>query len=90
VYVYPGGGITVMADVSAMPDQSFGYVPTPAIVAPIEFTMPEALYRASGGHSGDIIGIEDVIRDYTGDARIEPWTDTNPWPFPNTGKRNAS
>jgi hypothetical protein len=38
-YVWPGGGITVMVDVMRMPDRSFGTVPTPAIVAPIEFTM---------------------------------------------------
>jgi len=38
-YVWPGGGITVMADVTAMPSGAFGYVPTPALVAPIEFTM---------------------------------------------------
>ncbi|MCP4245764.1 MAG: 6-hydroxynicotinate reductase, partial [bacterium] len=38
-YVWPGGAITVMADVTRMPEQSFGYVPTPALVAPIEFTM---------------------------------------------------
>ena len=29
-YVWPGGGITVMADVMRMPDNSFGTVPTPA------------------------------------------------------------
>ena len=39
VYVWPGGGITFVVDVTAMPAASFGYVPTPALVAPIEFTM---------------------------------------------------
>ncbi len=39
VYVWPGGGITFMVDVTQMPAGAFGYVPTPAIVAPIEFTM---------------------------------------------------
>ena len=43
-YVWPGGGITVMVDVTRMPKNAFGYVPTPAIVAPIEFTLPRALY----------------------------------------------
>ena len=33
-YVWPGGGITVMVDVTQMPAGSFGTVPTPAIVAP--------------------------------------------------------
>ena len=45
VYVWPGGGITVMVDVTRMPGNAFGYVPTPAIVAPIEFTLPRALYE---------------------------------------------
>ena len=39
VYVWPGGGITFMVDVTRVPDSAFGYVPTPALVAPIEFTM---------------------------------------------------
>lgn len=49
-YVWPGGGITVMTDVMRMPDNSFGTVPTPAIVAPIEFTMRLDDYQALGGH----------------------------------------
>ena len=49
-YVWPGGGITVMVDVMRMPDNSFGSVPTPAIVAPIEFTLRLDDYRALGGH----------------------------------------
>ena len=49
-YVWPGGGITVMVDVMRMPDKSFGHVPTPALVAPIEFTMRLEDYRGLGGH----------------------------------------
>src|SRR5450432_2253035 len=50
VYVWPGGGITIMVDVTRMPDKSFGYVPTPALVAPIEFTLRLSDYAALGGH----------------------------------------
>src|SRR5450432_823594 len=50
VYVWPGGGITFMVDVTSMPDNAFGYVPTPALVAPIEFTMRRDYYAALGGH----------------------------------------
>ncbi|MBZ0218735.1 MAG: hypothetical protein K8F25_19420, partial [Fimbriimonadaceae bacterium] len=85
VFVYPGGGITVMANVMDMPDNAFGYVPTPAIVAPIEFTLPEDLYRNNGGHSGDIVDIDHVIRDYADVANITPWKNTNPWPFLHNG-----
>ena len=51
VYVWPGGGITFMVDVTRLPDGAFGYVPTPALVAPLEFTMPRADYLALGGHA---------------------------------------
>src|SRR3954468_17818116 len=61
-YVWPGGGITVMADVTRMPKGSFGYVPTPAIVAPMEFTLPRDLYLALGGHAGDITSLAEVLR----------------------------
>jgi hypothetical protein len=42
VYVWPGGGITIMVDVTRLPDNAFGYVPTPALVGPIEFTLRSA------------------------------------------------
>src|SRR5712691_9178258 len=50
VYVWPGGGITFMVDVTLMPAGAFGYVPTPTLVAPIEFTMKLSVYAALGGH----------------------------------------
>ena len=81
VYVWPGGGITVMADVTRMPKNAFGYVPTPAIVAPMEFTLPRALYERLGGHSADIVAVGDVIGELGPGARIEGWQDDNPWPF---------
>jgi hypothetical protein len=61
VYVWPGGGITVMVDVLAMPDKSFGYVPTPALVLPIEFTLPLAQYAAIGGHMDHVKTLEQVL-----------------------------
>ncbi len=62
-YVWPGGGITVMADVSDMPSNAFGYVPTPALVAPIEFTMRLSDYEALGGHMGAVQKMETVLGD---------------------------
>jgi len=50
VYVWPGGGITFMVDVTQVPQGAFGYVPTPALVAPIEFTLRLSDYEALGGH----------------------------------------
>ena len=78
VYVWPGGGITVMVDVLAMPDNSFGYVPTPALVLPIEFTLPRENYAAMGGHLGHIVPLEEVLR--TAAFRAEAWRAPNPWP----------
>ena len=74
-YVWPGGGITLMADVTRMPDNSFGHVPTPAIVAPLEFTVPREEYRALGGHDGAVRSLEDVLEhggEYGKDMRAVP------------------
>ena len=50
-----------MVDVSTMPANSFGYVPTPAIVAPIEFTLRRDHYRAMGGHIAAIRPLAEVL-----------------------------
>jgi hypothetical protein len=60
-YVWPGGGITVMVDVLDMPERSFGYVPTPALVLPIEFSLPLARYGAIGGHLDRVVPVEQVL-----------------------------
>jgi len=61
VFVWPGGGITFMVDVTKTPKNAFGYVPTPAIVAPIEFTLRRADYEALGGHMGSVITLEEAL-----------------------------
>ncbi len=81
VYIYPGGGITVMVDVLRLPDGAFGYVPTPALVAPIEFSLPKVLYQTLGGHVEDVIPVTQVIEQLGGQARVESWRADNPWPF---------
>jgi 6-hydroxynicotinate reductase len=60
-YVWPGGGITFMVDVSLLPKNAFGYVPTPAIVAPIEFTLRLDDYAALGGHIDEVRSLDDVL-----------------------------
>ena len=79
VYVWPGGGITVMVDVTRMPADSFGWVPTPAIVAPIEFSMRLADYAALGGHMDRVRGVQDVLRGER--VRMLGWDGLNPWPL---------
>jgi len=80
VYVWPGGGITLMVDVSEMPDNSFGYVPTPALVAPIEFTVRRDDYLALGGYAERIQQLDDVLKDAT-EIRSVPWHEDHPWPY---------
>jgi hypothetical protein len=79
-YVWPGGGITVMVDVARMPDASFGWVPTPAIVAPIEFTMRLDDYRALGGHVDRVVPLAEALR--AARHRELAWNPLNPWPGP--------
>jgi hypothetical protein len=72
-YVWPGGGITLMVDVSLLPDGAFGHVPTPALVAPLEFTVSREEYRQLGGHDAAVRNLEDVLAaggDYGSEARI--------------------
>ncbi len=79
-YIWAGGGITVMVDVMRMPDNSFGYVPTPAIVAPIEFSMKREDYERLGGHMEDVQPMQDVLKHAK--YRIINWVDpSSPWPL---------
>jgi len=84
-YVWPGGGITVMVDVTRMPRGAFGYVPTPAIVAPIEFTLSRADYADLGGHVGSITPLTAVAAEFRESARHETWPRDNPWPLAGRG-----
>ncbi|OSP55872.1 6-hydroxynicotinate reductase [Pseudoruegeria sp. SK021] len=74
-YVWPGGGITFMANVMEMPLNAFGYVPTPALVAPIEFTLRRADYAALGGHMDHITPVAQVIGPDT--RLLDPGTGQN-------------
>jgi hypothetical protein len=79
VYVWPGGGITLMVDVTRMPEHAFGYVPTPAIVAPIEFTMSLEDYGELGGHMDSVRPLADVAEVER--IRIAAWHDQTSWPW---------
>ena len=50
VFVLPGGGITFYVDVERVKPGAFTWVPTPATVAPIEYTMRRSDYEKMGGH----------------------------------------
>ena len=86
VYIWPGGGITFMVDVTRMPGNAFGYVPTPALVAPIEFTMTLADYAVLGGHMDHVVRLSDLQVD-SARQRL-PHVANNPWPLSsNFGSR---
>jgi hypothetical protein len=87
VYVWPGGGITFMVDVTRVPENAFGYVPTPALVAPIEFTLRLSDYAALGGHLDQVRPVTSLT---PGEARRQvPHRLDNPWPFaPQQARRS--
>ena len=87
-YVWPGGGITVMVDVMRMPDNSFGTVPTPALVAPFEFSMRRDDYEALGGHMEHIFPLAQALErgawQDDGAPLARQWLTldaANPWPL---------
>ena len=79
VYIWPGGGITFMVDVVRIPEGAFGYVPTPALVAPIEFTLKLADYAALGGYVDHVRALDSISSDEN--RRHVPARDNNPWPL---------
>ncbi len=66
VFILPGGGITFYVDVEQVQRGAFTWVPTPASVAPVEYTMRLDDYEEMGGH------IEAV----------RPFSTLKPKPFP--------
>ncbi|MGV8988866.1 MAG: 6-hydroxynicotinate reductase [Cypionkella sp.] len=75
-FVWPGGGITFMVDVLALPKGAFGYVPTPALVAPLEFTLPREDYLAMGGHAEQILSLDQILQvggEYPTSAELRAW-----------------
>ena len=85
-YVWPGGGITFMVDVTRLPANSFGYVPTPALVAPIEFTMRLSDYSALGGHMDHVRPLSS-LKD--GETLQVQRTDGESWPVEPPARRRG-
>jgi hypothetical protein len=69
-----------MVDVSRMPENAFGYVPTPALVAPIEFTMKRTDYAALGGHMDYVRPLDEVLRETQRQRQLSSLPQ-NPWPL---------
>jgi hypothetical protein len=62
-FIMPGGGITFIVDVEQVKSASFYWVPTPAVVAPIEYTITLEDFIAIGGHEDTIRPLSEVIEE---------------------------
>jgi len=61
-YILPGGGITFLVDVEKVMVRAFTYVPTPATVVPLEYTMRLEEYLEIGGHQENIRQLQKVLK----------------------------
>lgn len=59
-FVLPGGGINFMVDVEKVVPKAFTWVPTPATVAPVEYTMTRQKYEEIGGHTKFIKKLDEL------------------------------
>lgn len=62
VYILPGGGINFLVDAAKVVPKAFTWVPTPATVAPVEYTMRLKDYESIGGHLDSVKALEEVKR----------------------------
>ncbi|SMB93366.1 6-hydroxynicotinate reductase [Thermanaeromonas toyohensis ToBE] len=63
-FILPGGGINFMVDVEKVVPKAFYWVPTPATVAPIEYTMEKKVYERIGGHVEYLRPVEEIWEMY--------------------------
>jgi len=63
VFLLPGGGISFGIDVEKLPVGSVTWVPTPALVMPVEYTMSREVYAMVEGHLDKIRPKSEAIRD---------------------------
>jgi hypothetical protein len=77
-----------MVDVTRIPEGAFGYVPTPALVAPIEFTLKLADYAALGGYMDRVRSLDSISSDET--RRHLAAREDNPWPLSSAKRQRKS
>jgi len=71
--------------VTRMPQNAFGYVPTPALVAPIEFTLKLSDYAALGGYVDQVRPLDSISSSKGNKRRVSAHGD-NPWPLASEAK----
>ncbi len=62
--VMPGGNLIFSVDVGPMPAGCFAWVPTPATVVPIEFTMTRRTYDQVCGYPQAVKPMEAVLQEF--------------------------
>ncbi|MEL7623056.1 MAG: 4Fe-4S binding protein [Clostridiales bacterium] len=62
-FILPGGGINFIIDTEQVVANGFSWVPTPATVAPVEYTMKLSDYEAIGGHMDQVKDVKTLKGD---------------------------
>lgn len=62
-FILPGGGINFMVDVEKVAPKAFTWVPTPATVAPVEYTMEKKKYEELGGHMHAVRPKKELLQE---------------------------
>ena len=70
-FILPGGGISFLVDVEKVMVKAFTYVPTPATVVPLEYTMRLKEYLEMGGHKGKIRKLKDVLKELKENSKFQ-------------------
>jgi 6-hydroxynicotinate reductase len=68
VFILPGGGINFLVDVEKVIPRAFAWVPTPATVIPLEYTMALKTYEKIGGRTEYITTVDEALQRCRGGA----------------------
>ena len=61
-FIFPGGGINFMVDVSKIKYGSIYFSPTPSFVIPVEYTMTYETFKEIGGHIEAVKPVKEVLK----------------------------
>ena len=81
VYVWPGGGITFMVDVTAHAGQRLRLCADAGDRRADRVHAAARPLSALGGHAADISSLAEALRSLNEPARVDAWREDNPWPL---------
>ena len=61
-FIFPGGGINFIVDVTKMKKDSVYMAPTPSFIIPIEYTMRKETFEEIGGHIEVIKKLNEILK----------------------------